>query len=134
MKHAADTFNRAIGAGALCIANAALYEFGAKGEEEKMNDALEGIELFIDVSDSANLIEEGSPLVAIKDPVIGVAMFIIGRIVKSGGRIHNRNEKHRAMVRGLGCLYLSRNNTNSRDEQFNASVGCFIDYVGQLEE
>ena len=55
-----------LGAGAFCIENAALYEFGARGGEEKMNDALEGIGLFIDVSDSVNLIEEGSSLVAIK--------------------------------------------------------------------
>jgi RHS repeat-associated protein len=155
LKQAADTFHRATGqdyerrirksihydrcavglfnpvALSNCLFATSLYEFGARGGEEKMDEAMEGTGLGIDVADSFNLLEEGSPLGGLAHPGVGIAMFIMGRIVKSGARIHNRNQNHRAKVNLLGCFHLGRSITDD-DTQDLFQLSCAVRYGSEL--
>jgi hypothetical protein len=93
-----------------------------------MDEAMEGTGLGINVADSFNLLEEGSPLGGLAHPCVGIAMFIMGRIVKSGGRIHNRNQNHRAKVNLLGCIYLITNSSSNVQSVWLGSAACALNF------
>ena len=61
-------------------------------------------------------------------------MFIMGRIVKSGGRIHNRNERHRAMVNAINCtrIIIEINRQSSNVE--NTAIGTAFCFLNNVEE
>jgi hypothetical protein len=96
-----------------------------------MDEAMEGTGLGINVADSFNLLEEGSPLGGLAHPCVGIAMFIMGRIVKSGGQIHNRNQNHRPKVNLFGCFHLRRSITDN-DTQDLFQLSCAVKYGSEL--
>ena len=68
------------------------------------------------------------------DQILSIGMFIAGRVVKSGGRIHYRNERHRAWINTINCARIVFEINNSNKDVAGGifgTLGCAFNYLDQ---